>query len=1299
MTSSGSCPECGGAVRDSVLGGLCPRCVGRRSLGFARRVAIADSPIADRLHPVVLTGSGPMRVGDYEVESEIARGGMGVVYRARQAGLNRPVALKLLLAGQFADPGQVKRFRAEAAALARLDHPAIVPIHEVGEFEGRHFFSMRLIEGPSLAKAMPRFHLAASVGGQEISGAARRAALRTRQRELAGFIAVIARAVHYAHLRGVLHRDLKPGNVLLDAQGAPHVTDFGLARCMDTDAGVTASGMVFGTPAYMPPEQTVDPHNVSVAADVYSLGAIAYEVLTGRPPFEAGSPVETVIQVREREPIRPGDLEPGIDRDLETVVLKCLEKDPSARYGTALELAEDLDRFVKDVPVLARPVSSSVRAWRWTRRHPLVSALGSLAALLLVTLIVGGSAMVLRIWDESRQKDEASLRARRELRSALLAQAQAQRLRGGAIQREANLDSVAAAAGIQVIPEVVHEAVAQLARLDVSRAGSRRPLPGPGLSLTCRPDFSEYYQILPSGAVAAYSTTNHEQRWIQERLPMDASPGVLWASPDLQHLALERGGVLTLMRTSDGSVAWQQPVGNILRFSPRGDWLLAQDQGREVRRLSMATGELLPFPSGVLGLSHEFALMPDPGRSVLVRLRSNRLEFVDWDRDLVVASIEHVSSLHIVDWHGHRLAACDAQGAVLVWHLPSRQPVVLRARFRRVESIQFVPGTSLLLVREAGGVVSCWDSDDGEAVLSVRGFVPEQFSFDGSQVRFTVGDQWGMASLLPPTGRVRYRLGAEETSWARQISFSSDSRLLSVVTVGGVHVFNLVSDRTPAFFPLFGALRAWFVPGRRELLVQGRDAVFQIAVGDGPGTPILTVQNQKRWPMGAWLEAGVFDARSQTVWVPRVGLGLEPVSFAGGPPRLPVALPEAGRALALELCPDRMVFGRSSGLPPATVDFEGRMEEVPQFGRDFVPVVSPDGQWLLAASRQDYRVLSVTNWATWHSHPLSGAVPEHHPPGAWSSDSRWAATYHDFDTIAVRDVRSRNELLRLTTPQPAALTCLAFSPGGRWLAAGTDRGLVEVWDFQELAQGLEPLHLTMPIAIHPSEQQAPALARTLWVERIELPAAPPHGFAPRDPSARPQQLDLTSHYNARLDKSWTLVNPETLQDSLFQLPTGLQTLDGVLFDIRGVVQLDGERFRAQEMDFPQIVPGITVGLPLRRLHLLGAANDAYDKLQRGMELVRVRLHYAGGGSAELPLRLGFELGDRWTRAHRPRGLQNATVGWYGINGATESYSPSLRETLYHVALPNPSPDRVVDRIDLIAPGASPAPFFVAISVE
>ncbi|MBN8249024.1 MAG: hypothetical protein J0L84_16470, partial [Verrucomicrobia bacterium] len=793
--------------------------------------------------------------------------------------------------------------------------------------------------------------------------------------------------------------------------------------------------------------------------------------------------------------------------------------------------------------------------------------------------------------------------------------------------------------------------------------------------------------------------TNHQQRWVQDRLPLDANPGVLWASPDLHHLALERGGELTMLRTSDGSVAWRHPVGNILRFSPRGDWLLAQDNRRVVRRLAMATGENLPFPSGVLGLGHEFALMPDPGRSILVRLRVNRLEFVDWDRDLVVASIEHNSSLHMVDWHGHRLAASDTQGSVLVWHLPSRRPVVLRARFRQAEGIQFVPGTSLLLVREAGGVVSCWDSDDGEAVLSVRGFVPEQFSADGSQVRFTVGDHWGMASFLPPTGRVRYRLGDEETSRARQISFSSDSRLLAVVTVGGVHVFNLDSDRTPAFFPQFGALRAWFVPGRRELLVQGRDAVFHIGVGDGPGTPNLTVHNQRRWPVGAWLEAGVFDARSQTIWVPRVGLGLEPVSFAGGTVPPPVAVPEMGKALALDLCPDRIVFARGAGLPPATVNFEGRLEEVPQFGGDFVPVVSPDGQWMLAASRQEYRVLSVTNWAPWHSHPVAGAVPARHPPGAWSADSRLAAVYHDFDTIAVRNVRARTEVLRLTTPQPAALTCLAFSPGGRWLAAGTDRGLVEVWDFQELAAGLEPLHLAMPLEIQPSEQQASALARTLWVERIELPETPPPGIHPRDPSAGPRQLDLTSQYNARLDKSWTLVDPETLRDSLVQLPTGLQTFDGILFDVRGVVQLDGERFQTQEMDFPTEVTGIPVGLAINRLHLLGAASDAYDKLARGMELARVRLHYADGGSTEVPLRLGFELGDRWSRAHRPRQLQNATVGWYGINGATESYSPPMRETLYHAALANPSPGRVVDRLDLIASGASPAPFIVAITVE
>ena len=298
--------------------------------------------------------------GQYELLEVIARGGMGVVYKARQRSLNRLVALKMILHGQLATPRAVARFRAEAEAAANLDHPHIVPIHEVGEHEGQQYFTMRYIEGPSLARH-PRGDL---------------------RREVR-LVATVARAVHYAHQHGILHRDIKPSNILV-ADGVPFVTDFGLAKRLDSASDLTGTGEIPGTPRYMAPEQAAGRKDLTVAADVYSLGVVLYERLTGVPPFRSDDMLDVLRQVREAAPPRPSVVRPGLDRDLETVCLKCLEKEPAKRYTSAEALADDLERWLRGAPILARPVGSLGRLRRWGRRNPAVAGLtGTVAVALL----------------------------------------------------------------------------------------------------------------------------------------------------------------------------------------------------------------------------------------------------------------------------------------------------------------------------------------------------------------------------------------------------------------------------------------------------------------------------------------------------------------------------------------------------------------------------------------------------------------------------------------------------------------------------------------------------------------------------------------------------------------------------------------------------------------------------------------------------------------------------------------------------------------------------------------------------
>jgi serine/threonine protein kinase len=435
----------------------------------------------------------PSEIGPHVVLGEIARGGMGLVLRARHRELGRMVAVKLLLAGPFAAALDVQRFRREAEAVANLDHPHIVPIYEVGEYEGISWFSMKLMQS-SLAQHLHKTSRLSSgsktaplsgrtrtgersLGEVQTAPGARISSIEITQRgndqpgatrfsdptAAAHLVVQIGRAVHYAHARGILHRDLKPANILLDENGQPHVSDFGLARRVSREADngpcLTQTGAIVGTPAYMAPEQAAAHGEITVATDVYGLGAILYECLTDKPPFKAATPLETLRLVLDAEPVSPRILNPAVDADLETICLKCLNKEPGKRYGSAADLADDLERYLRGEPILARPVGRLARTARWVKRQPIVAALTAA----LVLAVAAGFGAVLSQWRRAeanftlaeRQRDEAQL----ALEEARLARKRAdeQTEKHDRARLQADQHAAAAEASFRQAHEVVNE--------------------------------------------------------------------------------------------------------------------------------------------------------------------------------------------------------------------------------------------------------------------------------------------------------------------------------------------------------------------------------------------------------------------------------------------------------------------------------------------------------------------------------------------------------------------------------------------------------------------------------------------------------------------------------------------------------------------------------------------------------------------------------------------------------------------------------------------------------------------------
>jgi len=741
-----SCPECGTRISD-WLGGNCPSCLIRLSSELA-----TDAPQPPAAEAMGEEPSATQRwLGDYELLEEIARGGMGVVFRAWQKSLKRLVAVKLLLGGQNADEHARKRFRREAEAVAALNHPNIVAIYEIGEAGGQLYFAMELVEGRNLADLT-----------REKQFSARDAAL---------LLKATAEAVHFAHQHHMLHRDLKPSNILVDSLGKPHITDFGLAKQIAGGADLTLTGQVLGTPNYMPPEQA-DPSRgpVTEAGDIYSLGAILYHLLTGRPPFLADSLTQTLRKVIESEPVSPRVLNPAIPRDLATICAKCLEKDANRRYQSAQVLANELQRFLNGEPIHARPISPAARLYRWGHRNPWLAFATASAVVLLMVIAVGTPIAFVRINRERRQAEDAELRTRQQLYNALLEESQATVLSGELGHRVRTLDAVRQAATITNSPELRQAALAALKLPDLRferEVESPHETSPAGLALD--PSFTKVAECLREGPVEIRSVADQTRLATLAPSKPENADYATW-SPDGNYLAFTRAPALAnphwwievwdartwrcilgvptatprpvfrphstqmLTTKSDGITFWNLETEQAVAFFPQTNWRAAKNfEGH---------GNPLAFTSD----GDQFAESSfDGSRSIVSVHRSSD--------GAMLFSANVPAEVSALAWqpHGRWLAVTDFSGSVALIDTANGETRTIGRHEAQAVTATFSPDGNCLFTGGWERVLICWDmlSLQKSFTIPLNGF-HIQFREDGAECALAGKSFWQLHTFERP---------------------------------------------------------------------------------------------------------------------------------------------------------------------------------------------------------------------------------------------------------------------------------------------------------------------------------------------------------------------------------------------------------------------------------------------------------------------------------------------------------------------------------------------------------------------
>jgi serine/threonine protein kinase/dipeptidyl aminopeptidase/acylaminoacyl peptidase len=995
---------------------------------------------------------------------------MGVVYWAWQTSLHRTVALKVVLAGSHAGPQELARFRTEAEAIARLRHPNIVQIYDVGRHGAHPYMVLEYVEGGSLARKLAGTPLPA--------------------RQAAQLVETLAQAVHSAHERGIIHRDLTPGNVLLTADGAPKITDFGLAKLLvGGGEAQTETGAILGTASYMAPEQAAGKIKaIGLATDVYALGTMLYEMLTGRPPFRAETTLETLRQVQAVEPVPPSRLQPKLPRDLATICLKCLEKESSKRYPSALALAEDLRRFLAGQSILARPVGNPEKLWRWCRRKPLVAGLSAFVILLLVGITLVSSLSALSLGRER-------IETKKQLVSAYLSQARALRRGGSAGQRISSLQILGETAKLvrslklddEYIPQLRNEAIACLALFDLSL---EKEWDGWSPSENVAIDFdgmlANYARLDRKGAVSINRVEDDAEIL---RLPEHGSAtsfynlGLygLWWSRDGKFLAVESepDRRLKVWRLTDQKCVVETKAAintkmGAADFSPDSRELVVGHQDGTLSLYDLASGQRLRhLKPGLTAIQH-LAFHPKK-RQVAVACNPD-VRICDLESGQVVATLPLALGAFWVAWNpeGKTLAASGGDLNIYLWDEATRkQTQVLRGHKNGGIAFNFNHTGDLLASTGWEDVLRLWDPRTGQqlfgtpATISIPRFSPDgrlAADIDGTKLRlFKVTVTRGYRTLVraPVLGGEHYRYTA----------FSPDGRLLAAAMTDGVGFWDAASGTALDSLPLGQTFGVLFEPSGALLTNTAAGLLRWPVQADPAATEVVRIGPPQKLPLPV---TAANIARSQDGSVIAITQGDGGLVLHNDRPDRLVRLRPHYDVRTITVSPDgRLVAtGSHSGLHVKVWEAEtgNFLVELPMGALSFA-LFSPDGRWLATRGQGGCRLWAVDSWREGPAIDASMLAAF-----AFSPDSKLLAVGTSQGIIRLVDPDTGREYARLEDPNQQQIASLTFSPDGTQVAAvGSGGQWCHLWDLRALGQGLAELGLPwdLPSSLPPGPENRP----------------------------------------------------------------------------------------------------------------------------------------------------------------------------------------------------------------------------------